>query len=317
MNCCLRCLAVVFLHWHHVTLRDGRGKYLHPRLPAPLCHECHRGLHRLLQKAHVERVEVVTPDVVELRISIFLAWLDWPWLGRTTVGGSAGRAEGRPCRCPGRNRPWPIGARGMSATITGPSAAPARLGSTRTAGGEVGPHRNQKGGAASMPTGTRSRTNSAPAKGTKSKASSDTERRVEAKGPIARVGNLTRAAEVRFGGESGVAYCRFGLAVDSPKEPGNWSGERETTFYECTAFDSLSEHVAELDKGTRVIVVGKGELEHWTDAEGKERTTKRILVEACGPDLRWATATVARDRRQGSTAEPSAEAADSSAEEDF
>jgi hypothetical protein len=36
-----------------------------------------------LQKAHAEQVDVVTPDVVELRVSIFLAWLDWPWLGRT------------------------------------------------------------------------------------------------------------------------------------------------------------------------------------------------------------------------------------------
>jgi hypothetical protein len=82
---CLRCVTLGLLHRHHVTLRDERGEYLHPSLVAPLCHECHRGLHRLLQKAHAERVDVVTPDVVELRISIFEAWLDWPWLGRATA----------------------------------------------------------------------------------------------------------------------------------------------------------------------------------------------------------------------------------------
>jgi single-strand DNA-binding protein len=166
-----------------------------------------------------------------------------------------------------------------------------------------------------MPTPTRSK--SKPTTGTTDKSAPDTDRRVEPKGSIAKTGNLTRDSELRFGNESGVAYCRFGLAVETPKEPGHWSGERETTFYECTAFGSLAEHVAELRKGTRVNVIGQGELEHWSDAEGNNRTTKRIVVDACGPDLRWATATVERDRRQRSSAEPAAETADISADEDF
>jgi len=128
-----------------------------------------------------------------------------------------------------------------------------------------------------------------------------TERTTERKGSVAKVGNLTRAPELRFGTDSGTAFCRFGLAVETPKEPGNWSGERETTFYEATAFGTLAEHVAELEKGTRVVVIGKGELEHWTDKEGTERTTKRVLVDACGPDLRWASATVQRDKRKRSS----------------
>jgi single-stranded DNA-binding protein len=41
-----------------------------------------------------------------------------------------------------------------------------------------------------------------------------------------------------------------------------------------------------LSKGTRAVVVGKGEVEHWTDDFGKPRTTKRILDDSCGPDLR-------------------------------
>jgi hypothetical protein len=38
------------------------------------------------------------------------------------------------------------------------------------------------------------------------------------------------------------------------------------------------------------VVIGRGEVERSTDDEGRERTTKRILADACGP--RWATTTV-------------------------
>jgi single-strand DNA-binding protein len=168
-----------------------------------------------------------------------------------------------------------------------------------------------------MPTASKGKAKSKAKTSTTHKSPPDTERRVEAKGSIAKTGNLTRDMELRFGNESGVAFCRFGLAVETPKERGQWSGERDTTFYECTAFGSLAEHVVELKKGTRVNVIGQGELEHWRDGEGNNRTTKRIVVDACGPDLRWATATVERDRRQRSSAEPAAQTADTSADEDF
>jgi single-strand DNA-binding protein len=141
------------------------------------------------------------------------------------------------------------------------------------------------------------------------------ERTAESKGPVAKVGNLTREPELRFGLDTGNPYCRFGLAVERPKEPGNWSGERETTFFDATAFGTLAEHVAELGKGTRVLVIGKAELEHWTDDEGTERTTKRILVDACGPDLRWATATVKRDGKKKRNSEPASAEPDGDSEE--
>jgi single-strand DNA-binding protein len=155
-----------------------------------------------------------------------------------------------------------------------------------------------------MPTAMRNKSKKTEQK----EETTDTGRTVERKGPIAKVGNMTRTPELRFGSESGTAFCRFGLAVEAPKELGNWAGERETTFYEATCFGTLAEHVAELEKGTRVVVIGKGELEHWTDKDGTERTTKRILVDACGPDLRWASATVQRDKKQTrSTETPSVE----------
>lgn len=141
-------------------------------------------------------------------------------------------------------------------------------------------------------------------------------RQVEKKGAVARIGNLTRDPELRFGA-SGTAYANAGLAVETPKEPGNWSGERETVFYELTFFGSLAENaVASLRKGERVVVIGKAEVETWQGDDGKPRTTKRILVDGCGPDLRWATATPARTGRTA-PAEPSTIEAATEEEEPF
>jgi single-strand DNA-binding protein len=126
-----------------------------------------------------------------------------------------------------------------------------------------------------------------------------TEKHVEKKGEVAKVGNLTREPELRFT-PSGTAVVSTGLAVERPKVAGDWAGERVTEFYELTAFGSLGEHVVEsFGKGTRVVVIGAAEVEHWTDREGKGRTTKRIIANAIGPDLRWATVKVERTGKAG------------------
>jgi single-strand DNA-binding protein len=129
-----------------------------------------------------------------------------------------------------------------------------------------------------------------------------TEKHIEKKGEVAKVGNLTREPELRFA-PSGTAIVSTSLAVDRPKVAGDWAGERETSFYEVTAFGSLGEHVVEsLPKGTRVVVIGNAEIEHWVDREGRPRTTKRIIANAIGPDLRWARAAVERiGKAEGST----------------
>jgi single-strand DNA-binding protein len=118
---------------------------------------------------------------------------------------------------------------------------------------------------------------------------------------VTKVGNVTRDPELRAG-ESGKDYCRFGLAVDTPKEPGNWKGPRETIFYEVTCFDSLARNVNDtLRKGMRAIVWGAPELREWTDKEGQARTTKRINARSCGPELMWATASVQRTEKPASS----------------
>ncbi len=107
-------------------------------------------------------------------------------------------------------------------------------------------------------------------------------------GPVAKVGNLTRDFQL-YTSEGGTTYAQSGLAVDVPEEPGKWSGPRRTLYYDLAAFRGLAENAAAcLRKGTRVVVVGEGEVETWADAEGTEHTSRRILATAIGPDVRWA-----------------------------
>lgn len=62
--------------------------------------------------------------------------------------------------------------------------------------------------------------------------------------------------------------------------------EPETTFYEVVCFASLAEHVAtSLRKGDRAVVIGKGEFERWTGKDGVDRSKRKIVADAIGPDL--------------------------------
>lgn len=91
------------------------------------------------------------------------------------------------------------------------------------------------------------------------------------KGPIVtKVGNLVADPELRFS-TAGKAYCRMRLAVSVPVTPGDWGGERQTSFYDVTAFGGLAEHAAEsLTKGDRIMVTGAGEMRTWTGDDGTE-----------------------------------------------
>ena len=113
---------------------------------------------------------------------------------------------------------------------------------------------------------------------------------------VTKVGNLTKDPELRFGAEKGTPFTSFGLAVNTPKVPGEWSGDQRTDFYDVVCFGTLAEHAAEsLSKGARVLVTGTAWS--WTSYEcddGTEHERKRIVASALGPDLRWATVEISR-----------------------
>ena len=64
-----------------------------------------------------------------------------------------------------------------------------------------------------------------------------------------------------------------------------------------------------LVKGTRVVVSGSLETEKWQGNDGAERTSLVLVVDAIGPDLRWASADITRNPRDGGSGGRYAQAA--------
>ena len=103
---------------------------------------------------------------------------------------------------------------------------------------------------------------------------------------VGKVGNLTKDPVLGVS-PKGKTYCRFGMAVN-PYAP-NGDPKPDPIFYEVTCFDALAENVCGcLVKGDRVVVTGRPEIQEWNDKDGTARTTKKIIADGCGPDLRFA-----------------------------
>ena len=88
------------------------------------------------------------------------------------------------------------------------------------------------------------------------------------------IGNLTRDPELTTT-PSGVSVCRFGLAVNHTR-----GGERQTDFYNVTAWRTLGERVAQyLSKGLKAAVVGSIELREYTDNQGNKRFSADVIAD--------------------------------------
>jgi single-strand DNA-binding protein len=121
---------------------------------------------------------------------------------------------------------------------------------------------------------------------------------------VTKVGNLTADPVLAFSA-SGKAWAILHIAVDTPKTPGDWGGERETTFYEAVVFDGIARNAcASLLKGCRVIVHGQPEIREYEADDGTVRQVKRIIAQAAGPDLRFASAHVTRAQHTARTRPP-------------
>lgn len=103
---------------------------------------------------------------------------------------------------------------------------------------------------------------------------------------ITLIGNMTSAAELRFT-QNGKAVASVTVAVNRKK-----GDTEETDFHRVTIWEGMAEHAAELDKGTRVIVVGRLVQRPWKTKEGEQRTSWEVTADAFGPDLRFAKAQV-------------------------
>ena len=93
------------------------------------------------------------------------------------------------------------------------------------------------------------------------------------------IGNLTRDPELRET-PSGVAMCRFAIAVTRPFS--SQDGERQTDFFECTAWRGLGETIARFTKkGNKVAIVGHIQIRNYEDNQGAKRTAVDVIVQDC------------------------------------
>ena len=91
------------------------------------------------------------------------------------------------------------------------------------------------------------------------------------------IGNLTRDPETRET-PSGVSMCRFAIAVQRPYS--SQDGERQTDFFNCTAWRGQAETIARYTKkGNKVAVSGSIQLRNYEDNQGVKRTAVDIIVQ--------------------------------------
>lgn len=116
------------------------------------------------------------------------------------------------------------------------------------------------------------------------------------------VGNVTGAPELRYT-PAGKASLRLGIAENRKYTPaGATEPVEETSFYNVVMWGDLAENVAEsIDKGARVVVTGRLQQRSW-EQDGVKRSAVEVIADAIGPDLRFATATVARIERRPAAA---------------
>lgn len=114
------------------------------------------------------------------------------------------------------------------------------------------------------------------------------------------VGNLTRDPELRFTA-SGKALVKGSVAHNHRfYKKGTDEFEEKSNFIDFTAWGQLAENIAEsYGKGDRVILVGRLDFQSWETDDGDKRSKLELAVEASGPDLNWATASIARNPRSG------------------
>jgi single-strand DNA-binding protein len=118
---------------------------------------------------------------------------------------------------------------------------------------------------------------------------------------ITVVGNIVADPELRFT-PSGAPVANFRVASTPRRynsQTQQWE-DGEAMFLTCNVWRNAAENVAEsLTKGMRVIVHGRLKSRSYQTREGENRTVFEIDVDEVGPSLKYASAQVSRNPREG------------------
>lgn len=91
------------------------------------------------------------------------------------------------------------------------------------------------------------------------------------------IGNLTKDPELHET-NSGATVCRFTIAVNRAYTNGD--GERETDFFNCTAWRGVAENVAKFcKKGNKLAVSGSVQIRTYEGNDGVKRTTVDVVAQ--------------------------------------
>lgn len=111
------------------------------------------------------------------------------------------------------------------------------------------------------------------------------------------IGNLTKDPDLAETA-SGATVCRFTIAVN--RSYTNGEGERETDFFNCTAWRSLAESVARYcKKGNKLAVSGSVQIRSYEGNDGLRRTAVDIIAQ----DVEFLTAKSERTGEEKGIAE--------------
>ena len=91
------------------------------------------------------------------------------------------------------------------------------------------------------------------------------------------MGRITKPLEIKET-NSGTHVLNFTLAVDDDYKPKDGS-DRHVDFVDCVIFNGGADTIAKwCDKGSQLVVSGRGTSEKWQDKDGNNRTSWRLYV---------------------------------------
>ena len=118
---------------------------------------------------------------------------------------------------------------------------------------------------------------------------------------ITIAGNVVADPELRYTA-TGVAVANFRVASTPRflnKQTNEWQ-DGDSLFLTCNVWRTAAENVAEsLQRGMRVVVVGRLKQRSYETKEGEKRTVFEVEVDDVGPSLKNASAKVTKANRSG------------------
>ena len=94
---------------------------------------------------------------------------------------------------------------------------------------------------------------------------------------IVLMGRLVRDPELRYT-QSQTPVASFSLACERDRK--NQNGEKETDFFNCTAFGKQADFVDRyLKQGTKILLVGRVQNDNYTNKEGQKVYSVQIIAE--------------------------------------